>query len=102
MRLAGVAAGAIDARRILFGNYSRVGRSFARGFQVVRYGLVFVQPQIIGIGTDKTLIEDPAGKQFKVLFFQGTEQASSDLGALSNVVERHTTHLALAPKPFAK
>ena len=79
-----------------------IGSNLAGGFQVVRYSFFFVEPQVLGVRPDKPLVEDTARKQFEMFFFQGAQQASSDLSGFGNVVEGHAAHFALPTKPFAK
>jgi hypothetical protein len=70
--------------------------------QVVSNGFLFVKPYIFGIGADKPLVENSPRKQFEMFFLQGTKQASPNLARIGDIVERDTTHLAFATKPFAK
>jgi hypothetical protein len=50
-----------------------------------------------GIGADKALIEDAAGKLIEAVFFNGGQETGADLGGHSNLVQRD---LALFPFPL--
>ena len=49
---------------------------------------------MLGIGANKSLIEDAAGKLIEVLFFDGAQHAHPDLGDVGNVIEREFFFLA--------
>jgi hypothetical protein len=64
------------------------------GGHVVGNGLVFVDTQVAGVGTDKAFIKDSAGKLVELFFFDGDQETGSDLGRQRYVVQ---SDLALFP-----
>jgi hypothetical protein len=79
-----------------------IGLIVARRLKIIGNCLVFVHPQVFGVGAHKSLIEDAARQQIELLFFQGPQQAGTNLGGLGNFVEGNAAHLAFAAEPVAK
>ena len=63
--------------------------------QVVGDGLIFVQVQAAGVGTNETFIEDAAGELIEVVLFESDQHTSADLGGGRDFFQRDATLLAL-------
>ena len=47
-----------------------------------------VEAEMLGVGANKSAIEDAPGKLFEVFFFDGLQHAGADLGHAGNIIER--------------
>ncbi len=74
-----------------------LGQAGRAGGHEISNRLVFVESQMAGVGADKPLVEDTAGKLVEVLLFEGGEEAGANLGCERDIVQRN---LALFPLPL--
>jgi hypothetical protein len=72
--------------------------ALAQGGEIIGDGFFFVEADLAGVGADKTLVEDAAGKLIKVFFFDGAEHAGADFGGVGDSVEGDAPLLALFAK----
>jgi hypothetical protein len=70
--------------------------------QVVGDRLLLVNSDVSRVSSDVALVEDAARELIKLFVFQGSEQASSNLGGGGDVIERDMSQLPLATQPFAE
>ena len=117
--VAGVVAGMIVTWRMVVKTIADVGRAgvfldlilarliFARlilaySGQVVGDGFFFVEPDLAGVGADKTFVENAAGKLVEVLVFEGAQHAGADFGGVGDGIESDALLLALLAKFFSE
>ncbi len=72
------------------------------GCDVVGYGLFLIDAQISGVGPDKALIKNAAGKGVEIFLLQGIEMAFGNLGRQRDFLKRDPSQLSLAPHTLAK
>lgn len=70
--------------------------------QVVGDGFFFVEPDLAGVGADKTFVENAAGKLVEVLVFEGAQHAGADLGGVGDGIESDALLLTLLAKFFSE
>ena len=71
------------------------------GVEIVDRGL-FVDPQELTVGSNKSAVEYAARKPFKVFLFQGTQKPGADFGRLRNLSQGYPSGLPLAPQPVSE
>lgn len=62
--------------------------------QIIVDSILVVQAKMLGVGANKSLVENAAGKLIEVFFFDGAQHAHADLGDVGNVIEREFSLLA--------
>ena len=80
----------------------RLGRARTGRSHVVGNGLILVEANVTGIGTNKSFVENAAGELLKLLFFEGAKQTGPDLRGERDVVERDATLFPLLFQTIAE
>jgi len=80
----------------------RCRRSFAGSFEVVGDGLIFVDREVAGVGSNESFIKDAAGELVEFFFFESAQHAGADFGGKRNIVEGDVALLALFAKAFSE
>ena len=83
-----------DAGAFGFPDFVGVDLRLAQAGEVVGDGLFVVESEMLGVGANESLVEDAAGKQVEVFFFDGLEHARADLGDVGDVIVRELFLLA--------
>jgi len=66
----------------------------AKAGEVVVDGFFVVESELLGVGANESLVEDAAGEEVEVFFFDGLQHARADFGDTGDVVEREVFGLA--------
>jgi hypothetical protein len=72
--------------------------AFAQGGKIIGERLLFVEPDMAGVGANETAVEDAAGKLIEALFFERAQHAGADLGGVGDGIEGDAALLALLAK----
>ena len=81
-------------RTFRFPDFVRIDLRLAEACEIVSDGLFGVQSEMLGVGADESLVEDAAGKNVEMFFFDGLKHARADLSDVRNLVEREFFLLA--------
>ena len=71
-----------------------VDLGLAQAGKILGDRFLVVQAEMFGVGTDEAFVENAAGEQIKVLFFDGLQHARADLGDVGDIIEREVALLA--------
>jgi hypothetical protein len=63
---------------------------------------IFVQTQVLGVGSNEAAGEHAAWHLGELLCLQGFQEPPADLGGSRDLLQRHTAHLSFAPEVLAK
>lgn len=75
-------------------HFVRIDLGLMKACEIVRDGVFGVEAEMLGVGADKSFIEDAAGELIEAFLFDCLQHARADLGDVRHVIEGELFALA--------